>query len=98
MRRLGKNVNGYSGETIDITRILSDCVEAAGKHTWLVEEIPVDGKRSLPALPRRAQAGNHLSPEARRAPRIYVPPGIHGDEPAGPLAARQLLQENAWPP
>jgi hypothetical protein len=32
------------------------------------------------------------------APRLYISTGIHGDEPAGPLAARRLLQENAWPP
>jgi hypothetical protein len=32
------------------------------------------------------------------AKRIYISTGIHGDEPAGPLAARRLLQENAWPP
>ncbi len=29
--------------------------------------------------------------------RIYISTGIHGDEPAGPLAALQLLQENRWP-
>jgi len=29
--------------------------------------------------------------------RVYISAGIHGDEPAGPLAVRQLLQENAWP-
>jgi hypothetical protein len=32
-----------------------------------------------------------------RVPRIYISTGIHGDEPAGPLAVRQLLRENAWP-
>ena len=34
----------------------------------------------------------------QHAARIYISTGIHGDEPAGPLAARLLLQENAWPP
>jgi succinylglutamate desuccinylase/aspartoacylase family protein len=29
--------------------------------------------------------------------RIYISAGIHGDEPAGPLAALKLLQENQWP-
>jgi hypothetical protein len=29
--------------------------------------------------------------------RIYLSAGIHGDEPAGPLALRQLLQEDPWP-
>lgn len=97
MRRLGKNVNGYFGERIDITRILSDCVEAARSYGWNVEEIPVNGKQSLLALTRHAQAATHLSPGPGRTPRVYISTGIHGDEPAGPVAARQLLQENAWP-
>jgi len=97
MRRLGKNVNGYFGERIDITRILSDCVEAARAHGWVIEEIPVDGKLSLLALSRRAQAANHAPPEIRWPPRVYISAGIHGDEPAGPLAVRQLLREDAWP-
>lgn len=29
--------------------------------------------------------------------RVYISTGIHGDEPAGPLAVRRLLQENRWP-
>ncbi len=29
--------------------------------------------------------------------RIYISTGIHGDEPAGPLAALRLIQENHWP-
>jgi hypothetical protein len=97
MRRLGKNINGYFGERIDITRILSDCVEAARAHGWNVEEIPVNGKQSLLALSRRAQGVTQRSSEPSRAPRVYISTGIHGDEPAGPVAARQLLQENAWP-
>jgi murein peptide amidase A len=38
-------------------------------------------------------------PEGRphSALRIYLSAGIHGDEPAGPLAALRLLQENHWP-
>src|SRR5882724_4667203 len=29
--------------------------------------------------------------------RIYLSAGIHGDEPAGPIAALKLIQENQWP-
>ena len=37
-------------------------------------------------------------PEVRKPEaRIYISAGIHGDEPAGPLAALQLIQENRWP-
>jgi hypothetical protein len=28
---------------------------------------------------------------------VYVSAGIHGDEPAGPLAALRLLEEDTWP-
>ena len=35
------------------------------------------------------------NPAARR--RIYLSAGIHGDEPAGPLAVRQLMREEAFP-
>lgn len=31
------------------------------------------------------------------ARRIYISAGMHGDEPAGPLAAQRLLRQNAWP-
>src|SRR5690606_28686113 len=35
--------------------------------------------------------------EDRWAPRIYISAGIHGDEPAGPLAVRQLVDAAPWP-
>ena len=28
---------------------------------------------------------------------LYISTGIHGDEPAGPLAVRKLFQDNQWP-
>jgi protein MpaA len=90
-QRLRKNISSYLGETIDIEAVLSDCVAAARTHGWSVEEIPVPEKPSLFAL-TRCSSGNRI-----HGPRIYISTGIHGDEPAGPLAARQLLQENQWP-
>src|SRR5215472_18130510 len=39
LRRLGKNVNGYFGETIDIASVLADCATAAREHGWSIEEI-----------------------------------------------------------
>src|SRR5437867_3740402 len=92
VRRLGKNVGRYSGETIDISAVLSDCFAAARAHQWSVEEIPAGPKPNLLALTRPAPRNTqHVS-------RLYLSTGIHGDEPAGPLAVRQLLQENQWPP
>jgi hypothetical protein len=96
MHRLCKNINGYFGERIEITRVLTDCVSAAKKHGWTIEKIPVDAKGTLLALTRRAQAAKHVSPDGSQAPRVYISAGIHGDEPAGPLAALELIQEDAW--
>lgn len=90
MQRLGKNHGRYHGETIDIAAILRDIEAAALTHGWQIETLPAGESLSLPALTRRAAGVDN----ARRA---YLSTGIHGDEPAGPLAALQLLQENRWP-
>jgi murein peptide amidase A len=91
VQRLGKNIRGYGGETIDIAAALGDCAAAAKAARWTVEEIRPAPKRMLSFI--------RQSPRPRpQAPRIYVSTGIRGDEPAGPLALRQLLQEDAWPP
>lgn len=96
LRRLGKNINGYFGETIDIDAVLKDCVEAARAYGWQVAETPVPAQRSILALTRLG--ANSRDGQVASRPRIYLSTGIHGDEPAGPLAARCLLQENKWPP
>jgi len=105
LRRLGKNLNGYFGETIDIDAVLADCSVAAVRYGWTLEEISAGANQSLLAFTRTAHpltqgtpnAKPGSGPDAQRYPRVYVSSGIHGDEPAGPLAVRQLLQENRWP-
>src|SRR5260221_4296789 len=98
-QRLGKNLNGYSGQTIEITSVLRDCLELAQRHGWSVEDIPVNSSGTLSAFKRPgARVGGNEVAESKREARIYISAGIHGDEPAGPLAIRQLLQENNWPP
>lgn len=103
MQRLGKNIDRYYGETIDIQNTLADCVAAARAAGWSIEKIPAAPKPDLLALIRPATSHRtpHLSrrsqAKADSALRIYLSAGIHGDEPAGPLAIRQLLQENRWP-
>src|SRR5438445_10306584 len=89
--RLGKNIDRYLGETIDIVAVLGDCVTAARRHAWSIEDLPAGPKPNLLALTRKPPA------PASAPKRIYISAGIHGDEPAGPLAVRQLLQENHWP-
>ena len=92
VQRLGKNINGYFGETIDIGRILEDTVQAARHYGWAVEELPATAGSRILALKRTQNAS---LADSRR--RVYLSTGIHGDEPAGPLAVLQLLQENEWP-
>ena len=101
MQRLGKNISSYSGETIDIDAVLRDCVAAARFHGWAIEEIHPAPKLIL-GFTRHASRPPSAVLLRRtgitdRVPRIYISTGIHGDEPAGPLAVRQLLRENAWP-
>jgi murein peptide amidase A len=112
-QRLGKNVRGYAGETIEIEDVLRDCVAAARLHGWAIEEIHAAPKRIL-ALTRYPASGMHHTssvsgpglrgrtsedgPASVKVKRVYVSAGIHGDEPSGPLAARALLQQDAWPP
>jgi len=96
VRRLGKNRNGYLGETIDIAAVLRDCVAAANAHGWTVAEIPVNERLSLPVFTRPSLVATQMQ-DGPHAPRVYISAGIHGDEPAGPLAVRQLLRENKWP-
>jgi protein MpaA len=90
-QRLRKNISSYLGETIDVDAVLADCLAAAKTYGWSIEEIAVPSKPSLFALTRsHSRNTQHATP-------VYISTGIHGDEPAGPLAVRQLLQENQWP-
>ncbi len=97
MQRLRKNIRGYSGDTIDIDAVLRDCVAAAGAYGWVIEEIQPAPNRIVGFTRPASRTTDHASRVTDRPLRVYVSTGIHGDEPAGPLAARQLLRENAWP-
>ena len=85
---LGKNIGGYDGDTIDINDVLQRTLAAAQAHGWSIENFPNTGDLKLYGLRR-------LASEPRLA--IYISAGIHGDEPAGPLAMLELIQANAWP-
>lgn len=88
MKKLGLNFGAYRGETINIDDVLHDAVASARAHGWQCERIPAGNKPPLWIFIR-----------AVASPRkcVYLSTGIHGDEPAGPLAVQQLLRENAWP-
>jgi protein MpaA len=102
LRRFGRNVNGYYGERININAILADCIAAARAHGWIIEEFHTAPRpllaftRTGPRTAVRTSApSNHALPAGR--PHVYLSTGIHGDEPAGPLAMRRLLEEDRWP-
>jgi murein peptide amidase A len=93
VQKLGKNHGGYHGETIDIRAVLREVETAAQQHGWTSELFYKTGDLDLFALHRPALSTNNSQPSTR----LYISAGIHGDEPAGPLAALKLLQENNWP-
>jgi succinylglutamate desuccinylase/aspartoacylase family protein len=98
LSRLGRNINGYFGETIDLPSVMRDCLAAATVHGWTAAEIPVNEKLSLPVFTRSGPIIRRDKPAPGDGkPRVYISAGIHGDEPAGPLAVRHLLQQNKWP-
>jgi protein MpaA len=88
VQRLGKNIGGYRGEGIEISKVLEEQQQFARACGWQIEIIRDSSAVELLAFRRFA---------SRAAQRIYISTGIHGDEPAGPLAVRELLKENAWP-
>lgn len=90
MQRLGKNLGSYQGETIEIGAVLKDARAAAEQHGWTVETFCHVGGFELFGLHRPSGSPAHVK-------RIYLSAGIHGDEPASPLAALKLLQEDRWP-
>jgi protein MpaA len=97
MQRLGKNVGRYLGDTIDIQQILRDIETAAQQHGWKSETFFESKELKLFGLTRPAGPISIPDPRPSTLSRIYLSSGIHGDEPAGPLAALRLLQENQWP-
>ena len=105
MERLGKNHGGYHGERIDIRAVLRDAEDAAQQHGWTAETFGQQSEFNLLALhraplslrtPSNPRSGA-TAEDGYSAHRIYLSTGIHGDEPAGPLAGLRLLQENQWP-
>ncbi len=95
MRKLDRNHGAYHGETIEIESVLARVLAAARRHGWSVEALPVAGVGELYTLQRRPVIRGGDGETARR---IYLSTGVHGDEPAGPLALGELLSGNCWPP
>ena len=89
MKRLEKNKGSYHGETIDVGRIQREIRIAAQAFGWVEDCFLQADDLALSAYRRAAGSG--------QGKRLYLSAGIHGDEPAGPLAVLDLLQRNWWP-
>ncbi len=87
IERLHKNINGYRGETIDINAVLEKTEEFAREKKWSVEIFYEKGSTKFFGFIRKGKEGGK---------NIYISSGIHGDEPAGPLAINRLLEEDKW--
>src|SRR5262249_23388327 len=88
-QRLGKNLGSYFGERIEIPKVLLDLEAIAEHNGWSKKVFHQTEAFKYLALTRPAKSAQPL--------RVYISAGIHGDEPAGPLAALRLLKENKWP-
>ena len=62
--------------------------QAAGRCGFTISFYGQIGKTGLPVLERHS---------AEDAPSIYISTGVHGDEPAGPMALLELLRRKAFP-
>jgi hypothetical protein len=89
VRKLGINQGGYQGETIRVERVLSELLETAQDSGWRVERF-LRGPENPELLALRRSSSQELR-------RFYLSSGIHGDEPGGVLAMRELVRQNRWP-
>lgn len=76
------------GRDIDIERYCDSLKKHALKQGFTIDEYGLCEGLPLLGLSRAASK--------KSAPCIYLCAGIHGDEPAGPLALLELLKENAF--
>lgn len=88
MEPLGRNSGAYHGERIHIEEVVHAIAAVAGHRNWAGEHLECANGRELLTLHRRPNT-------ASRA--VYISAGIHGDEPAGPMAVLRLLEADTWP-
>ena len=85
---LRRNDGRYLGERLEVDHVQRQLLDAANSHGWRTDVF-----LDRPGLQLHAFHRPNLI--ARR--RIYISSGMHGDEPAGPLALLELLTANRWP-
>lgn len=91
MKRLGRNHGGYRGEPLQVPEVLEQARNAAHRRGWQLASLAATPTVDLPVFTRAPRQ------PADWAPRIYLSTGIHGDEPAGPLAITRLLEQDPFP-
>ena len=90
MQRLHKNHGAYHGETINIREVLREVELVARSCGWRAEVFHASDGFQWFALHRQPTL------TSTKPVRVYLSTGIHGDEPAGPLAALRLHRDNQW--
>ncbi len=79
---------------------------AARRRGWTLGRLPVQGVGELLTLQRAPRvSGAGVAPGGgpdtggvtQAGQRVYLSAGIHGDEPAGPLALAALVEADPWP-
>ncbi len=78
----------YTGPALDLTAFEKSWEPAATDAGFTVKSFGQDEGLSLPYALREPEPG---------CPWLYLSAGIHGDEPAGPLAVLEFLQEKLLP-
>jgi predicted deacylase len=81
--KLEKNIGGYAGEKIDVRKLLADLDTVAHEQGWTKHVFHKNPEFEFPAYVRKG---------APSAPKVFISAGIHGDEPAPPLAALELMK------
>lgn len=91
VQRLGINQQGYLGENLDVHAFLAAFLHQASRSGWSLDSLPAATDRPLSVAFRPA-------PRSQPTPRrIYLSAGIHGDEPAAPLALLDLIRADLLP-
>ena len=85
---LNKSVQGYGGPGLDLQDLYSRVRDIEKNSSyWSVEyRLSSDGNAPIPVFSNGSVEGNVLN-------SIYISAGIHGDEPAGPLAIMDIIEK-----
>jgi protein MpaA len=87
MESYNTNPEAFQVEPLDPAKILQEIHTVAQLNGWQRE--PAKNKSN------DFFAYKRTSTSAQK--RVYISAGIHGNEPAGPMAILEMLKDNAWP-